>query len=179
MDDSKINLQARLDQTKSIKNINADIDKLQGKIDKIEVKAEIDPKAISKSKSLLQYLSDGAKKLASLQRDILTFTEIIGNTHQAVSAVRELDTALSDLNRTAKASNFQQIQQPDAPDGKPISLDTAIDPAIVQTLPDREDINPILDAINSIGNGLDWLAGKIRTFSSINILASALVKSFA
>ena len=65
MDDSTIKLQARLDQTKSVKNINADVDKLQGKIDKLEVKAEIDPKTISNSKSLLKYLADGAKKLTS------------------------------------------------------------------------------------------------------------------
>lgn len=76
MDDSTIKLQARLDQTKSVKNINADIDKLQGKIDKLEVKAEIDPKAINKSKSLLQYLADSAKKLTSWLNDKITFANV-------------------------------------------------------------------------------------------------------
>lgn len=107
MDDSTIKLQARLDQTKSVKNINADVDKLQGKIDKLEVKAEIDPKAINKSKSLLQYLADSAKKLTSWLNDKITFANVFKKTYEAIQTVKELDAALTDLKMTSQMSDRQ------------------------------------------------------------------------
>lgn len=107
MDDSTIKLQARLDQTKSVKNINADVDKLQGKIDKLEVKAEIDPKAINKSKSLLQYLADSAKKLTSWLNGKITFANVFKKTYEAIQTVKELDAALTDLKMTSQMSDRQ------------------------------------------------------------------------
>lgn len=107
MDDSTIKLQARLDQTKSTKNINADLDKLQGKIDKLEVKAEIDPKTICNSKSLLKYLADGAKKLTSRLSSTVTFANVFKKTYEAITAVKELDAALTDLKLTSQMSNRQ------------------------------------------------------------------------
>lgn len=107
MDDSTIKLQARLDQTKSVKNINADVDKLQGKIDKLEVKAEIDPKAINKSKSLLQYLADSAKKLTSWLNGTITFANVFKKTYEAIQTVKELDAALTDLKMTSQMSDRQ------------------------------------------------------------------------
>lgn len=47
MDDFLILLQAKLDEAKSKGNINSDIDKIQGQIDKLKIQAEIDPKSIS------------------------------------------------------------------------------------------------------------------------------------
>ena len=47
MDDFLILLQAKLDEAKSKGNINSDIDKIQGQIDKLKIQAEIDPKTIS------------------------------------------------------------------------------------------------------------------------------------
>ena len=107
MDDSTIKLQARLDQTKSVKNINADVDKLQGKIDKLEVKAEIYPKTLSNSKSLLKYLSDGAKKLTSWLSSTVTFANVFKKTYEAITAVKELDAALTDLKLTSQMSDRQ------------------------------------------------------------------------
>ncbi len=107
MDNSTIKLQARLDQTKSVKNINADVDRLQGKIDKLEVKAEIDPKAINKSKSLLQYLTDGTKKLTSWLSSTVTFANVLKKTYEAITAVKELDAALTDLKLTSQMSDRQ------------------------------------------------------------------------
>lgn len=40
-------LQAKLDEAKSKRNINSDIDKIQSQIDKLKIQAEIDPKTIS------------------------------------------------------------------------------------------------------------------------------------
>lgn len=47
MNESLIELQAKLNLAKSKKNINADIKKLQGQIDKLKLQAEIDPKTVS------------------------------------------------------------------------------------------------------------------------------------
>ena len=47
MDEFLILLQAKLDEAKSKGNVNADIDKIQGQIDKLKIQAEIDPKTIS------------------------------------------------------------------------------------------------------------------------------------
>lgn len=179
MDNSTIKIQAELDQAKSIKNTHADIDKLQRKIDKLEIKAKIDPKAISNFKSLLQYLSEGAKKLSSWQNGVLTFTKVIDATHQAVNAVKELDTALTDLNRTAQSSDFQQIQPPENLSEKQDDLAIATDAEIAKSPSIGKEIKSILDAINSLGNGLDWLTGKVKTFGAFNALINTFVKNFA
>lgn len=179
MDDSTIKLQARLDQTKSVKNINADIDKLQGKIDKLEVKAEIDPKAINNFKSLLQYLSEGAKKLSSWQNGIQTFTKVIDTAHQAVCEVKALDTALTDLNRTAQSSDCQQIQLLKNLSGEQDNSAIAADTGIAQSLLNGKENRSILDAVNSLGNGLDWLTGKMKAFGTLNALITTFVKNFA
>lgn len=47
MDDLLVLLQAKLDEAKSKGNINTDIDKLQGQLNKLKIQAEIDPKSIS------------------------------------------------------------------------------------------------------------------------------------
>ena len=47
MDELLMLLQAKLDEAKSKGNINSDIKKVQGQIDKLKVQAEIDTKAIS------------------------------------------------------------------------------------------------------------------------------------
>lgn len=47
MDDFLILLQAKLDEAKSKGNINSDIEKIQGQIDKLKLQAEIDLKSIS------------------------------------------------------------------------------------------------------------------------------------
>ncbi len=179
MDDSTIKLQARLDQTKSAKNINADIDRLQGKIDKLEVKAEIDPKVIDNSKSLLKYLADRAKELTPWRSGILTFAKVIDNAHQAVSAVKELNSALTDLNGTTLTANYQQIQLPNVLSREQNNLAIAKDTENARNLSDRKNTSSILHAINSIGNGLDWLADKLKTFGSINTLINTFVKNFA
>lgn len=179
MDDSTIKLQARLDQTKSVKNINADVDKLQGKIDKLEVKAEIDPKTINNFKSLLQYLSEGAKKLSSWQNGIRTFTKVIDTAHQAVCEVKALNTALTDLNRTAQSSDCQQIQLPKNLSGEQDNSAIATDTGIAQSLFNGKESRSILDAVNSLGNGLDWLTGKMKAFGTLNALITTFVKNFA
>lgn len=107
MDDSTIKLQAKLDQTKSIKNINADVNRLQDKIVKLEIKTEIDPKAINKSKSLLQYLANGAKKLTSWLSSTVTFANVFKKTYEAIQTIKELDTALTDLKMTSQISDRQ------------------------------------------------------------------------
>lgn len=176
MDNSTIKIQAELDQAKSIKNTNADIDKLQRKIDKLEIKAKIDPKAISNFKSLLQYLSEGAEKLSSWQNGVLTFTKVIDATHQAVNAVKELDNALTNMNRTAQSSDFQQIQPPKNLSEKQDDLAIATDTGIAQSSSTGKEIKSILDTVNSLENGLNWLTGKMETFGALN---NAFVKNFA
>ena len=47
MNEFIIELQAKLDEAKSKENVNDDIDKLQTQLDKLKIKAEIDPKTIS------------------------------------------------------------------------------------------------------------------------------------
>ncbi len=47
MNDTYVMLQAKLDEAKSRNNLNRDIAKLQSKLDKVKLQAEIDPKTIA------------------------------------------------------------------------------------------------------------------------------------
>lgn len=68
MDDFLILLQTKLDEAKSKENVNADIDKLQNKLDKLKVQVEIDPKAAQK-------LADNIGKLIN-QRIVVSNIEV-------------------------------------------------------------------------------------------------------
>lgn len=66
-----IELQAKLDEEKSKGNINSDIDKIQGQIDKLKIQAEIDPKVVQK-------LADDIGKLTN-QKIVISNIEIDAN----------------------------------------------------------------------------------------------------
>ncbi|MBD5395895.1 MAG: phage tail tape measure protein [Lachnospiraceae bacterium] len=71
MDEFLILLQAKLEEIKSKENINADIEDLQHKIDKLKLQAELDPKAV-------QALADSIGKLTN-QKIVVSNIEVDAN----------------------------------------------------------------------------------------------------
>lgn len=85
MDEFLILLQAKLDEAKSRKNVNADIDKLQSQLDKLKIQAEIDPKAAQK-------LADSIGKLVNQK---ITISNIGIDTKSGIKAGQEYGKQVS------------------------------------------------------------------------------------
>lgn len=79
MDDFLILLQAKLDEAKSKGNVNADIDKIQGQIDKLKIQAEIDPKTISNL----------VKQLESVLNQKINISNININSNEAIKSAQQ------------------------------------------------------------------------------------------
>lgn len=85
MDKTLISLQAKLDQLKSVSNINADIKKLQGQLKQISVQAKVDPKAA-------QML---AEELEQLINQKITISNIEIDQSSAVKSAQQVGTDIS------------------------------------------------------------------------------------
>ena len=85
-DDNTINLQAKLDQTKSKQNINADIKTLQNQIDPVKLQVKVDSKAESGVKSLLSKIKEFSDYLRSIVYifDLLPRFQNIGKRRTSV-----------------------------------------------------------------------------------------------
>ena len=70
MDELLMLLQAKLDEAKSKGNINSDIKKVQGQIDKLKVQAEIDPKAISNLVKQLEGIINQKINITNINVDV-------------------------------------------------------------------------------------------------------------
>ena len=69
MNEFLIELQAKLDEAKSKLNINDDIDKIQGQIDKLKIQAEIDPASILDIKKQLERIANQTVTLHKINID--------------------------------------------------------------------------------------------------------------
>lgn len=192
MDENTIKIQAELDETRSKKNINASIDKLQRQLNDLKIQAKIDSKAITNSKTLFQYLSEGEKSFSSWLSDTVTFTKVIATARQAINTVKELDTALVDLRKTSQMSDREQIQPLEtlsgAQDGQAVAMNSddsmlnkvnEINTVTAQNMFEWENIKPVIDVIDTLGDKLDWLTNKLGVFSSVTAVITTFVKSFA
>lgn len=79
MDEFLILLQAKLDEAKSKNNVNADIDEIQTKLDKLKIQAEIDPKTVS----------DIVNQLESILNQKITISNIGIDQSQSVKAAQK------------------------------------------------------------------------------------------
>ena len=101
MDDFLILLQAKLDEAKSKGNVNADIDKIQGQIDKLKIQAEIDPKIISNL----------VKQLESVLNQKINISNIGINSSNTIKAAQQTGQQIGNAinqgitNAVSKANN--------------------------------------------------------------------------
>jgi len=79
MDEFLIELQAKLDEAKSKGNINSDIGKIQGQLDKLKIQAELDPKSISNIVKQLEGILNQKINISNINFDTKTGQQI-GNT---------------------------------------------------------------------------------------------------
>lgn len=79
MDDLLLLLQAKLDEAKSKGNVNADIEKIQGQIDKLKIQIEIDPKTVSNL----------VKQLEGILNQKITISNIGIDNTQAVKSAQQ------------------------------------------------------------------------------------------
>ena len=79
MNESLILLQAKLDEAKSKKNINADINKIQNQIDKLKLQPEIDPKTLSNITKQLESILNQKIDISNISFDPKTGQQL-GNT---------------------------------------------------------------------------------------------------
>ena len=102
MDDFLILLQAKLDEAKSKGNINADIEKLQGQLDKLKIQATLDPKSA-------QNLADEIGKLVN-QKIVISNIDIDTNavTKNAQKTGQEIGKQIqSGVNSVIQKGNFK------------------------------------------------------------------------
>lgn len=112
MDKTLISLQAKLDQLKSVSNINADIKKLQGQLKQISVQAKVDPKAAQVLAEELDQTMN--QKLADRVNEI---NRSIDNGYGASHYQNQINSLINDFQKygveveTAKTqtSSLQQI----------------------------------------------------------------------
>ena len=101
MDEFLILLQAKLDEAKSKGNVNADIDKIQGQIDKLKIQAEIDPKTISNL----------VKQLESVLNQKINISNIGINSSNTIKAAQQTGQQIGNAinqgitNAVSKANN--------------------------------------------------------------------------
>lgn len=69
MNDAYVMLQAKLDEAKSKNNLNKDLAKLQSKLDKVKLQAEIDPKTIASLTRELEVIINPKIKLEDAEKD--------------------------------------------------------------------------------------------------------------
>lgn len=95
MDDFLILLQAKLDEARSKGNINSDIDKLESKIEKLKVQAEIDPNSVKNI----------AQQLSKIMNQKVVVDNIQIDTRQTVKAGEQLGQNLGySLNKNLTSS---------------------------------------------------------------------------
>lgn len=85
MDDFLILLQAKLDEAKSKGNVNADIDKIQGQINKLKIQAEIDPKTISNLVKQLESVLNQKINISNISFDSKAGQQLGSNITQNIA----------------------------------------------------------------------------------------------
>ena len=101
MDDFLILLQAKLDEARSKGNINSDIDKLQSKIEKLKVQAEIDPNSVKNI----------AQQLSKIMNQKVVVDNIQIDTRQTVKAGEQLGQNLGNSLNKNLTSSLNSVKQ--------------------------------------------------------------------
>ena len=101
MDDFLILLQAKLDEARSKGNINSDIDKLESKIEKLKVQAEIDPNSVKNI----------AQQLSKIMNQKVVVDNIQIDTRQTVKAGEQLGQNLGNSLNKNLTSSLNSVKQ--------------------------------------------------------------------
>lgn len=176
MDEFLILLQAKLDEAKSKKLINADIDKIQKQLDKLKLQAEIDPETIS---SL-------TKQLEGVLKQKITISDIGIDTSKVTKASQRLGSELnkSISDGTAKSSNtlnnFRKSLQNIGMDSK--SIDVVADRinqlgVQIDSLNQAKTHTPNRDILSVNISGIDHLGQAIKLTEQYDISTGILIKS--
>ena len=101
MDELLMLLQAKLDEAKSKGNINSDIKKVQGQIDKLKVQAEIDPKAISNLVKQLEGIINQKINITNINVDVGNAQKVGQQVGQTIANAtqKEIDKVTQKANK--------------------------------------------------------------------------------
>lgn len=101
MDELLMLLQAKLDEAKSMGNINSDIKKIQGQIDKLKVQAEIDPKAISNLVKQLEGIINQKINITNINIDVGNAQKVGQQVGQTIANAtqKEIDKVTQKVNK--------------------------------------------------------------------------------
>ena len=101
MDELLMLLQAKLDEAKSKGNINSDIKKVQGQIDKLKVQAEIDPKAISNLVKQLEGIINHKINITNINVDVGNAQKVGQQVGQTIANAtqKEIDKVTQKANK--------------------------------------------------------------------------------
>ena len=101
MDELLMLLQAKLDEAKSKGNINSDIKKVQGQIDKLKVQAEIDPKAISNLVKQLEGIINQKINITNINFDVGNAQKVGQQVGQTIANAtqKEIDKVTQKANK--------------------------------------------------------------------------------
>ena len=94
MDELLMLLQAKLDEAKSKGNINSDIKKVQGQIDKLKVQAEIDPKAISNLVKQLEGIINQKINITNINVDVGNAQKVGQQVGQTIANATQKETSI-------------------------------------------------------------------------------------
>lgn len=159
MDDFLILLQAKLDEAKSKKNINKDIDVLQKKLDKLKIQPRIDPKSISNLVKQLESVLNQKINISNISFDSKAAQQIGSNISQNIA--KGINQSFESMSTSANNAEAEVTAAMDSIDHK-LNKVKETGTGIEQNLFAREDVKSILDIIASLGNALDWLTDKLN-----------------
>lgn len=105
MDEFLILLQAKLDEAKSKGNVNSDIEKLQGQLDKLKIQAEIDSKTITNLVKQLETVLNQKIVISDIGINSNTAVKAAQHTGQQIdNAINQgVSSAVSKANKTLKS----------------------------------------------------------------------------
>lgn len=158
MDDFLILLQAKLDEAKSKKNINKDIDVLQKKLDKLKIQPIINPKSISNLVKQLEGVLNQKINISNISFDSKAAQQIGSNISQNIA--KEINQSFESMSNSASNAEAEMTVAMDSIDYK-LNKVKETGTEIEQNLFANEDMRSILDTITSLGNALDWLTDKL------------------
>ena len=111
MDELLMLLQAKLDEAKSKGNINSDIKKVQGQIDKLKVQAEIDPKAISNLVKQLEGIINQKINITNINVDVGNAQKVGQQVGQTIANAtqKEIDKVTQKANKIQLSSDVTKL----------------------------------------------------------------------
>ncbi|MCM1500320.1 MAG: phage tail tape measure protein, partial [Clostridium sp.] len=165
-----------------------DIEELSGKIADL-TKTASTPGGISlfsdqakteykSTRQLLQEISEIYDQLTDKNQAELLEALAGKRNGQAVAAIlNNFDTVTSSLESMANSAGNAEAEMAIAMDSIDYKLNKVKETGtgIAQNLFNREDMKSVLDIINSLGNGLDWLTDKLDLSGTLSILSGFLM----